>query len=193
MVAFRRCFFALAVVVLLSGLASAQTNNTPFTCSAAVSVPPTLRAEGFTELIGDIVLTCTGGNNGQYTIGAALPTANISVSLGTNVTSRLINGSVSDALLLIDEPGSALSQTVPGSGPGAAQTVCTSAAIGAGVGGCSQYPIISTGVVNGVAQGVAVMSSSPTVLTAPANIYQGSWFAFAPNRSSFLAYRFCRP
>jgi hypothetical protein len=186
MVAFRRCFFALAAVVLFSGLASAQIQGTPFTCSAAVSVPPTLRAEGFTELIGDIVLTCTGGSNGQYTIGTALPTANISVSLGTNVTSRLINGSVSDALLLIDEPGSALTQTVPGSGPGAPQTVCSTASVGAGAGGCSQYPIIATGTVGGVVQGVAVMSSSPTILTAPANIYQGNWFSYAPNQIQFL-------
>ena len=186
MVAFRRWFFALAVVALLAGLASAQTNNTPFTCSAAVSVPPTLRAEGFTELIGDIVLTCTGGNNGQYAIGSPLPTANISVSLGTNVTSRLINGSVSDALLLIDEPGSTLSSVVPGSGPSAPQTVCSTASTGAGAGGCQQFPIVSTGTVNGVTQPIAVMSSSATTLTNPANIYQGSWFSFAPNQIQFL-------
>jgi len=197
MVAFRRWFFALAVVILFAGLASAQTNSIPFTCSATVSVPPTLRAEGFTEQIGDIVLTCTGGNTGQYPspgtsstagAGGSLPTANISVSLGTNVTSRLINGSVSDALLLIDEPGSALVPVVAGAGPAAPQTVCSSASQGAGVGGCPQYPVIPT---VGNPQGLTVMSSSPTLTTAgtaaaPANIYQGNWFSYAPNQIQFL-------
>ncbi|MGO9257348.1 MAG: hypothetical protein ACLQU1_13725 [Bryobacteraceae bacterium] len=188
MVAFRRWFFALGVLILLAGLASAQTSNTPFTCSATVSVPPTLRAEGFTEQIGDIVLTCTGGNAGQFTVNAAggtvpLPTANISVSLGTNVTSRLINGSVSDALLLIDEPGSALTPVVLGSGPGAPQTVCSSASNGAGVGGCPQYAVNATATNGGT---IAVMSSSPTTVTAPANIYQGNWFSYAPNQIQFL-------
>ncbi len=180
MVAFRRWFFVLAVVILLAGLASAQTPNTPFTCSAAVSVPPTLRAEGFTELIGDIVLTCTGGSSTAYTIGAPLPTANISVSLGTNVTSRLINGAVSEALLLIDEPGSGLTPVVPGSGPAAPQTVCSSASAGAGPGGCLQYPILVPGY------GTPVMSSSPTAVTNPANVYQGEWFSYAPNQIQFF-------
>ncbi len=168
MVAFRRWFFALAVVLLISGLASAQT----FTCQASVSVPPTLRAEGFTEQIGDIVLTCTGGSSSQYTIGSPLPTANIIVSLGTNATSRLINGSVTDALLMIDEPGSGLNPTTP-------QTVCSSASAGAGAGGCVQYPVLN-------ASGVPVMSSSATSITNPANVYQGEWFSFAPNQIQFL-------
>jgi len=194
MVAFRRWFFALAVVILFAGLASAQINNTPFTCSAAVSVPPTLRAEGFTELIGDIVLTCTGGSTSQYptaggptpiTAAGPLPTANISVSLGTNVTSRLINGSVSEALLLIDEPGSSLTPSVPGSGPAAPQTVCSSASAGAGPGGCLQYAINVPGY------GTPVMSSQPTipasgVVAPPANVYQGEWFSFAPNQIQFF-------
>jgi hypothetical protein len=184
MVAFRRCFFALAVVILLSSLASAQTSSTPFTCQAAVSVPPTLRSEGLTEQIGDIVLTCTGGNNGQYTLGAPLPTANISVSLGTNVTSRIISGSVSEALLMIDEPGSALTPVVAGEGPAAPQTFCSSASAGAGAGGCAQYPILATPILGGTP--VAVMSSSPTILTNPANIYQGEWFSYAPNQIQFF-------
>jgi hypothetical protein len=196
MVAFRRCFFALAVVVLLSGIASAQIVGTPFTCSAAVSVPPTLRSEGFTEQIGDIVLTCTGGNTGQYptpgtlttSAGGPLPTANISVSLGTNVTSRLINNSVSEALLLIDEPGSAETALVAGSGPAAPQTVCSTASLGAGAGGCQQYPVIP---IVGNPRGLTVMSSSAILnsngtAAAPANIYQGNWFSYAPNQIQFL-------
>jgi len=177
MVAFRRCVFALAVVILFAGLASAQVSGTPLECSATVSVPPLLRAEGFTEQIGDIVLTCTGGYTTQYTVGAPLPTANVTVSLATQVTSRLINGSVSEALLLIDEPGSGLTAVVPGSGPQAPQTVCSSASNGAGVGGCQQYPVL--------VGGIAVQSSSSTTVTAPANIYQGLWSSVAPNQIQF--------
>jgi hypothetical protein len=183
MVAFRRCFFALAVLFLLSGLASAQTVSTPFTCSAAVSVPPLLRSEGYTEQIGDIVLTCTGGNNSQFAVGSPLPTANFTVSLATQVTSRLINTStapnISEAILMIDEPGSGLPQPVPGSGPGAPQTLCPTPLVGAGFGGCQQFPIIDS------ATGLAVMSSSSTTRTNPDNMYLGLWNSIAPNQISF--------
>jgi hypothetical protein len=188
MVAFRRCFFALIALVLLSGLASAQTVGTPFTCSATVTVPPLLRAEGYTEQIGDIVLSCTGGNASNLTIGgggavgAPIPTANITVSLATQVSSRLLSTAsspnISEALLMIDEPGSGLSTPVPGSGPQAPQTLCTTPAVGAGAGGCLQYPIATSA-------GIPVMSSSATTVTAPANMYLGLWNSFAPNQITF--------
>ena len=88
--------------------AAAQVFPSPYFCQAAVSVPPLMRAEGLTEQIGDIVLTCTGGSAQEYAIGQPLPTANITVSLGTNITSRLLDTTTSpnitEALLLIDEP-----------------------------------------------------------------------------------------
>jgi len=68
-------------------------------------VPPTVRAEGFTELVGDIVLNCTGGNP------AVAQTANFQLFLNTNITSRLIGG-LSEALLMIDEPGVAGRQDI---------------------------------------------------------------------------------
>ena len=166
---------ALAGVILLSGLAGAQT----VTCSAAVAVAPTLRAEGLSELIGDILLTCVGG--AAPTIGQPLPTATIAVDLGTNVTSRLLNTSVSpmvsEALLLIDDPGSGSVPPAPGTGSQAPQTLCSSASAGAGTGGCVQFPVSDGNAV--------VMSSSPTSLTAPANIYQGTWDPAAPNQIVF--------
>ncbi len=186
MVAFRRLSFAFAAVTLLAGMASAQTNQTNFTCSAAVSVPPTLRAEGFTELIGDIVLTCTGGSSTAFVPGAPLPTANISVSLGTNVTSRLINGAVSEALLLIDEPGSGLTPVVGGAGPAAPQTVCSSASLGAGPGGCPQTAVFANPIAGGPQVPVMQSLASNGNLSNPANIYQGEWFAFAPNQIQFF-------
>jgi uncharacterized repeat protein (TIGR01451 family) len=176
MAVLRSELFAVAVAILTSGLAHA--GNPPMMCSASVSVPTTLRAESVSELIGDIVLTCTVGIADQYAIGVPLPIANITVSLPVNVTSRLINGSVSEALLLIDDPGSGLTAPVPGTGPQAPQTVCSSASLGAAAGGCPQYPVM---VGN-----IPVMSSSPTALTNPANIYQGNWFSYAPNQIQFL-------
>jgi len=186
MVAFRRWSFAFAAVTLLAGLASAQTPQTTFSCAAAVSVPPTLRAEGFTELIGDIVLTCSGGSSTAFVPGAPLPTANISVSLGTNVTSRLINGAVSEALLLIDEPGSGLTPVVGGAGPAAPQTVCSSASLGAGPGGCVQTAVFANPIVGGPQVPVMQSLASNGNLSNPANVYQGEWFAFAPNQIQFF-------
>ena len=193
---FRRWITALAVLALFAGLANAQILSStagtgPFQCTASVAVPPVLRSEGLTELVGDIVLTCTGGPT--PTPGALISTANVTVSFGTNVTSRLLNYNISttastvtspntsEALLMIDEPQSGL-QIGSGTGapwtgqsnigPGAPQTLCTNGGypasyMGAGNGGCPQY-------VAQVAGGDYVMSSSSSnTYTAPANVYAG--------------------
>jgi hypothetical protein len=138
MVSFRRIVLAMAVLALFVGLAGAQVgtgtgsvSSGPLSCTAFVSVPPTLRAEGLTELIGDIVIQCTGINT-PLVGGAVVPTANFTVSLGTNVTSRLLS-SGSEALLLIDEPGTG----EIGAGPSEPILVCSSVSQGAGAGGCA--------------------------------------------------------
>jgi hypothetical protein len=100
MVAFRKLFPVLAIGAFLLGTAttaSAQATQA-LTCSVNTAVPPTVRAEGFTELVGDIVINCTGGNP------ALAQTANFQLFLNTNITSRLIGG-FSEALLIIDEAG----------------------------------------------------------------------------------------
>ena len=68
---FRRIVLALAVLTLLVGVAGAQT----LTCNAT-TVPTQARSEGITELMGDIVLTCTGGAP-ITTAGQLIPQANI--------------------------------------------------------------------------------------------------------------------
>jgi len=76
------------------------SSGLPLQCTANAGVPPGVRAEGFTELTGDLVVTCTGGN-------PALPfNANIQVFLNTNITSRILDTSTgaTEALLMIDEP-----------------------------------------------------------------------------------------
>jgi len=136
-----------------------------------------------TELVGDIVLTCTGGPT--PTVGAVIPTANITVSFGTNVTSRILSYAVvtpssvtaantSEALLLIDEPGSGLAVAPPAAattiGPGAPQTLCGASGqpyslVGAGPGGCQQF-VQQVG-------GEFVMSSTSGTYTDPKNVYAG--------------------
>ena len=53
---------AISAGVLLLGSAAAQvTGNNPLTCSTNVGVTPTIRAESYTERVGEIILMCTGG------------------------------------------------------------------------------------------------------------------------------------
>jgi hypothetical protein len=129
-----------------------------------------------TELIGDILLICTGGQQGA--IGTVIPTVNITVSLGTNVTSRLIgSGSVSnasEALLLIDEPNTSTNSVVSGVGPTLTFTPCTNPAVGAGPGGCTQ--VISSGPANaagGAGPGQSTSGCVSGVCGAAANTFQG--------------------
>jgi hypothetical protein len=67
------------------------------------ATPARLRSERLTELIGDILLTCTGGSPTPF--GRSIPQANITIYLPANVTSRVLSNGGSEALLLIDEPG----------------------------------------------------------------------------------------
>lgn len=117
---FRRMIFAFAVVALLLGLvptASAQIQGqpTPFTCVANAGTPPTVRAEGLTELVGDLVLTCTGGQ--PTPAGQRVPQVNIQIFLNTNITSRLVGGTTAnrfnEAILFIDEPNSPVNPNTP--------------------------------------------------------------------------------
>ncbi|MDZ4799550.1 MAG: hypothetical protein SGI92_15415 [Bryobacteraceae bacterium] len=101
MVAFRKLYPVLAVAALSVASAFGQGVSTPLVCQANSGVPPVVRAEGLTELTGDLVINCTGGNP------AAAIMTNIQVFLNTNVTSRLGGGDTYDALLMIDEPGAA--------------------------------------------------------------------------------------
>ena len=106
MVDFRKWLLALAVVGLLLGIGSSSANAqvlTTFTCSATAGVPNIIRSEGLTELLGDLVLNCTGGT--PTTIGDPIPLQNVQVSINTNITSRIVGiGNISEALLMIDEP-----------------------------------------------------------------------------------------
>jgi hypothetical protein len=113
MVDFRRCFLAIAVLVLAIGfVAPASAQVATFQCTANAAVPPTIRAEGLTELIGDIVFNCTGG---VPTATGSIPTANFTVFLPNAITSRVTQTGTNlvDALLLVDEPSLANQKVCP--------------------------------------------------------------------------------
>jgi hypothetical protein len=92
--------------VLLASLAvplSAQLVCTP------TSTPQLIRSEGTAELVGDILIDCTGGT--PTVAGNVVPQMNLIVYLNTNITSKVVqegNAAVAinfnEALLLVDEP-----------------------------------------------------------------------------------------
>jgi hypothetical protein len=103
----RKLFPAFAVVALAFGAASTANAQqvAAFSCVGNAGVPPIVRAEGLTELVGDLVLNCTGGT--PTAAGSPVPQANVQIFLNTNVTSRLVADPWSEALLMIDEPTAA--------------------------------------------------------------------------------------
>jgi hypothetical protein len=108
--AFRRWILAFATLFLVSGWAAPASPQ--LLCTVAAWVVPTLRHEGFTELTGDVVLTCVGAPGSVPTpVGGDIPQATVSVSLSAPVTSRILGGVspqlLTEALLLVDDPISA--------------------------------------------------------------------------------------
>ena len=181
MVSFRRWILALAVPAMFTGLASAQVvGNNQLNCATNVSVTPTLRGEGYTEQTGDITLNCTGGVS--QPVGSLVPTVNIQIFLNTAVTSRLlpvsnVSNNISEALLLIDEPGSGLPSpvgTLP-FGPNAPQSVCpfpTNPISGVPGSSCQQFVSSVTVGTNTI----AVATNTPqgtSATTAGYNVWQG--------------------
>src|SRR4051794_14518448 len=159
MVSFRRIVLAIAMLALFTGLASAQvvapgagSSGGALICTANVANPTQVRSEGYAELLGDIVISCTGGT--APIAGQPVPTANITVALNnTLVTSRIFTSGTgaSEALLLIDEPGSPTpTGQVPSVGTAAPQTQCGSATLGAGSGGCPLVVGTATNAAAGV-------------------------------------------
>lgn len=89
--------------VLGAAPAWGQVLNT-FGCTTSATVE-TVRIEGVTERPGDFVLTCTGGI--PTPAGQPVPQMNVQFFFITDVTSRVLATGFSEALLLVDEPGSA--------------------------------------------------------------------------------------
>jgi hypothetical protein len=156
---------------LFTGLAAAQVGGTgqaPLTCATNVTVTPALRGEGFTEQTGDITIACTGG--APLTAGQSVPLVNFAVFYNTTVTSRLLpttspqsSSQTSEALLLIDEPGSGL----PGFGPSLPQVLCTTPLTG-----CQAWAGPAVSPTLGVSPLPAAVTAVGGATPAP-NVYQG--------------------
>lgn len=151
---FRKLFPAFAVVALAFGAASTANAQqvAAFSCVGNAGVPPIVRAEGLTELVGDLVLNCTGGT--PTAAGSPVPQANVQIFLNTNVTSRLVSDPWSEALLMIDEPGAA------------AQRYCSVN------GGCAITGVGAAAGSDGIVDGVDYDQTSGSGGSVP-NVYQG--------------------
>src|SRR5579872_1055644 len=167
---------ALVVLLGLASSASAQNQPGPMSCNLSAAATPTIRGEGLNELLGDLVITCTGSTLNTAT-GNQLPTVNFVVTLPQAVTSRLVDPSgISDALLLIDDPGTATGP-VPGFGNAAQPLVCSFS-----VNGCPAFP--------NLAGSIPVMTGAPAPLGSPTasapNVYQGFVNNTTPNQITFF-------
>jgi hypothetical protein len=189
---FRRWITALAVLTLFVGLAAAQTSGqgaTALTCNTVAQVTPTIRSEGITEMIGDIVITCQGGT--YVPVNTAIPQGNIVISLTAPVTSRLASGSApsgaagqpSEAILMVDEPNSGLPGPVTGFGPGAPLNVCSTPGQG-----CVEYATSVAGTGGNFI--VATDDQNPTTPAPGRNVFQGN---VSGNTISFQGIPFLPP
>ncbi|HEX3746471.1 MAG TPA: hypothetical protein VHW09_21185 [Bryobacteraceae bacterium] len=188
---FRKWLTVLAVVAVMACTASAQVGvangsaNSLLACVATAAGTPELRPEGYTELAGDIVISCTGGPVLQQ--GANIPTTNIVVYMAPSVpiTSRFLSSNgASEALLIIDEAGSAITTGVAGNfGPKAPQVLCTTAQQQqTGGSACN----VTVGMDPGTAGGpyeVPVPTNS-AFASAP-NVFQGKVGDFGVNSVTF--------
>ena len=115
---FRKWFLALSAAAIFASTASAQISGPAFTCTSNAGVPPLVRSQGITELVGDVILNCNGGTPTAAPVagvGGVVPQNNVQIFLNTNVTSRLLAGSstLTEALLMIDEPTPAQQRLCP--------------------------------------------------------------------------------
>jgi hypothetical protein len=152
---FRKLLLAFAAATLMTGIASAQVTP-PIVCSTTAQ-PLTVRAEGLAEQTGDIVINCTGGT--VPTIGSALPQVNISVTLTTNITSRLVSDPLTEALLFIDDPQPAAQSPCAGT-----NAVC--APLTAGANGTA---VDASGTVRNIFQGTRQSDNTIVFLAVPIN------------------------
>jgi len=133
---------AAAVVVPSSASAAA------FSCAASTPAQAVFRADDLAELAPDLVITCTGGT--PTTVGANVPTANLTLFFNVQVTSRLLptasTAQSSETELIIDDPAPT-SQLLCG-------TITTGCTV-SGKGGPATYdgslghPNVFAGIVNG--------------------------------------------
>jgi hypothetical protein len=164
MLLLRSAGLALALLVFSNSPILAQV------CTANVANPSQVRAYGLSELVGDIVVVCSGVP--PLPAGAPIPQFNLTIMLNMPVTSRILDTQTgaTEARLLVDEPGANWpSPMVNGYGPSAPQILCP-----APLTGCpQQIGYVQTGYAGPIAVPVLPgVSTPPPVQDAP-NVYQG--------------------
>ncbi len=183
MVTFRKSLLLLAIVAMMAAVASAQVGETPpLTCTANAGVPPIVRAEGLAELVGDVVLQCTGGTPAAVptdpNVPLNVPKVNFRIFMNTTVTSRLLtSGAWNEALLMIDEPA-------PGN-----QRICTQSN-GCGLAGVGSEPGVDYAAADyNVWQGTRILNNvgEPAGEGTPLNGSACRWILREPRPSASSA------
>jgi uncharacterized protein (TIGR03437 family) len=100
-----RALFLPALFIFLASIAKPQ--STALICATS-AVNPTVHAEGITETLGDILLSCSGGSPGS-TI-----TLNFMVSLNVGITNRISATNATDVSLTVDSGSGPVPAAVPG-------------------------------------------------------------------------------
>lgn len=116
----RKLLLALVVVALAAIPASAQVVivGPTVSCIAQAAGTPSIRAEGVTELVGDVLIQCFGGVPTAFNENLRQVNIQVFTQPNINITSRILDDGSADnmteALLFIDEP-STIKQTLCGS------------------------------------------------------------------------------
>src|SRR5216684_1957214 len=84
-----RLFLVCAALISWAGIARSQSS--PLTCATG-AVNPAVRAEGITETLGDILLTCSGGAPGS------MISLNLSIFLNVGITNRILNVGITNRI-----------------------------------------------------------------------------------------------
>jgi uncharacterized protein (TIGR03437 family) len=100
-----RALLPFSLFLLSVGIA--QPQSSPFTCTTG-AVNPALHAEGIAEVVGDILLNCTGGSPGTAI------TVNLAISLNVGVTNRVSTTGSTDVSLTVDSGSGPTPPAVPG-------------------------------------------------------------------------------
>lgn len=96
---------SLSAAVWLWFLQSANCQVPPgMQCNTSAGSAPSVASQGAAVLVADLILSCTGGT--PTPPGQTVPQLNVQISLNVNVSSRILNNPLTEALLLLDEPDS---------------------------------------------------------------------------------------
>ena len=91
MLDFRKLFLTVVALALFASMAMAQVVafEPPLSCTAQAAGTPSIRDNGVTELVGDVLIICSGGRPRPR--NEVLPQVNIQIftSPVINITSRI--------------------------------------------------------------------------------------------------------